>query len=110
MQSKRFILLIMVISFCTLARAQKIALKNNLLMDGMASPNLGVEFKVGVRTTLDVPVSWNLWSFSNDKKSSILPCSRNYGGGNVNRSRDISWVFTLITLLITREVSDLSER
>ena len=68
MQSKRFILLIMMISFCTLARAQKIALKNNLLMDGMASPNLGVEFKVGVRTTLDVPVSWNLWSFRNDKK------------------------------------------
>ena len=60
--------MIMVISFCTLARAQKIALKNNLLMDGMASPNLGVEFKVGGRTTLDVPVSWNLWSFSNDKK------------------------------------------
>lgn len=68
MQSKGFILLVMAILFCSVTKAQKVALKNNLLMDGMASANLGVEFKVGVRTTLDIPGSLNLWSFSDNKR------------------------------------------
>ena len=54
--------------FCMFASAQKVAVKNNLLMDAMASVNFGVEFKTGVRTTLNIPASMNLWSFSDDKK------------------------------------------
>ena len=51
-----------------IASAQKVALNNNLLIDGMASVNLGVEFKAGKRTTINIPASLNLWSFSDDKK------------------------------------------
>lgn len=68
MQRKGFILLIIAVSVCTFANAQKVALKNNLFMDAMAAVNLGAEFKIGKRTTLDVPASLNLWSFSDSKK------------------------------------------
>ncbi|WP_075557711.1 DUF3575 domain-containing protein [Parabacteroides timonensis] len=68
MKVQRIILLLTAVLFSTVTHAQKIALKNNLLMDAMASPNLGVEFKVGERTTIDIPASLNLWSFSDTKK------------------------------------------
>ena len=53
---------------CTFADAQVVALKNNLLMDGMASPNLGIELRAGARTTIDIPTSLNFWNFSDKKK------------------------------------------
>lgn len=62
------IILIAAMLFCTLATAQNFALKNNLLLDGMASVNLGAEFKTGQRTTISIPASFNLWSFNDDKK------------------------------------------
>ena len=68
MRAQRVILLIIGILSYTVAGAQKVALKNNLLLDGMASPNLGVEFKVGEKTTINIPASLNLWSFSDTKK------------------------------------------
>ena len=68
MWHKEIILLITATVFCTVASAQKVAIKNNLLMDGMASPNLGIEFKTGNRNTLEIPASFNLWNFSDDRK------------------------------------------
>ncbi|WP_295940333.1 DUF3575 domain-containing protein [uncultured Alistipes sp.] len=68
MRDKKIILLFIALVSCTLVSGQKVALKNNLLMDAMASPNLGIEFKTGKRTTLEIPASLNLWSFSSDKK------------------------------------------
>ena len=64
----RIIFLIVAAALSGTAYAQKIALKNNLLMDGMASVNLGAEFATGARTSVEVPASLNLWSFSDSKK------------------------------------------
>ena len=68
MNLRKLIVALVALVGCTFSYAQKVALKNNLLMDGMASPNLGVEFRTGARTSLEIPVSANLWSFSDTKK------------------------------------------
>ena len=43
-------------------------LKTNLLYDATATFNLGVEFRTGQRTSLDVSGNWNPFSFSNNRK------------------------------------------
>lgn len=44
------------------------AIKSNLLYDATTTFNLGVEFAVGKKWTIDVPVNYNPWTFSGDKK------------------------------------------
>lgn len=53
---------------CADASAQKAAIKSNLLYDATTTINLGAEFKVGERTTLELPFSYNPWTFSDNKK------------------------------------------
>lgn len=50
------------------ASAQDVALKSNLLDDALASPNLGVEFKLAPKWTMDVTGELNLWTFSDNKR------------------------------------------
>lgn len=44
------------------------AIKSNLLHDVTLSPNLGVEFKLSKRYTLDLPVTYNPFSFADNRK------------------------------------------
>lgn len=44
------------------------AVKSNLLWDATASVNLAAEIRLGHKTTLDLPVSFNFWSFGNERK------------------------------------------
>ena len=45
------------------AHAQKVAVKTNLLYGaGTLTPNLGVEFGLGKRTTLDISGGYNPWN------------------------------------------------
>ena len=46
------------------AYAQKVAVKSNLLYDATATFNLGVEFGLARKWTLDVPVNLNPWKFN----------------------------------------------
>ncbi len=39
----------------------KWGIKTNLLYDATATFNLGVEFRTGRRTSIDIPVSYNAW-------------------------------------------------
>ncbi len=39
-------------------------IKTNLLSDITTTMNLGIEFRTGGHTSIDIPVSWNPWSFS----------------------------------------------
>ncbi|MDE6803978.1 MAG: DUF3575 domain-containing protein, partial [Muribaculaceae bacterium] len=48
--------------------AQDAALKTNLLYDAALSPNLGVEFRVAPKWTLDVTGQLNLWKLSEGKQ------------------------------------------
>lgn len=43
------------------ATAQSVAIKSNLLYDATATANLGVEFGVGERTTIDISGNYNAW-------------------------------------------------
>lgn len=44
------------------------AVKTNLLYDATTTFNLGVEFRLSKRLSLDLPVNYNPWTFSNNKK------------------------------------------
>lgn len=50
------------------AHAQKAVLKTNLLSDLTATANLGVEFGLSPKWTMDVSASLNAWTFSDNKK------------------------------------------
>ncbi len=50
------------------AEAQHVALKTNLLYDATSTFNLGVETKLGRKTTLDLSGNYNPWTFSDNKK------------------------------------------
>lgn len=43
-------------------------IKSNLLYGATATLNLGMEYRLGGRTSLDVPLGWNPWQFSGNRK------------------------------------------
>ncbi len=43
-------------------------IKTNLLYDATTTINLGVEFGLGQKTSLEIPISYNPWTFDNNKK------------------------------------------
>ncbi|WP_455641232.1 DUF3575 domain-containing protein [Parabacteroides sp.] len=62
-----FILLILgCISFE--GKAQKIAVKSNLLYDATTTMNLGLEFGLAHKWTLDIPVNYNPWKPDNGRR------------------------------------------
>lgn len=48
--------------------AQKAALKTNVLYDATGSINLGAEFALASKWTLDISSNYNAWDFANDRK------------------------------------------
>ena len=48
--------------------AQKVALKSDLLADGILNPNLGIEVGIAPKWTLDVTGQFNLWTLSHDRR------------------------------------------
>ena len=53
---------------CTAASAQKVAVKTNLLYDATTTLNLGAEFSLAPKWTLDISGNWNPWTFSDNRK------------------------------------------
>lgn len=54
-------------AFSLTAGAQKVALKNNILYDATLTPNLGLEFATGAKTSIDLVGSYNPFKFNNGK-------------------------------------------
>lgn len=48
--------------------AQKVVVKTNLLYDVTSTINVGAEFRMGSRWTLDISGNLNAWTFSDNKK------------------------------------------
>jgi len=48
--------------------AQDVALKTDLVSDALLSPNLGIEFGLSPRWTLDVSGGLNLWTLSHERR------------------------------------------
>ena len=45
-----------------------VAIKSNLLYDATATLNVGAEFRLADKMSLDIPLSWNPWQFSDNRK------------------------------------------
>ena len=64
-----YIFLISIIGgFLSVVTSQQIALKNNLLYDLTATPNLAVEFRMSDKTTLDILGGFNPFNLGTNKK------------------------------------------
>ena len=63
---KTLILLLLLVS-ATFANAQKVGIKTNLLYDATASVNLGLEFGLAPKWTLDISGDYNGWSIHDHK-------------------------------------------
>ena len=50
------------------ARSLEVAIKSNLLYDATATVNLGLEFRLAPKWTLDVSGNYNGWTFSGNRK------------------------------------------
>lgn len=68
MKKRIFIALVALDSLICPALAQKTAVKTNLLYDATTTMNLGVEFGLSPKWTLDVSGNYNPWTFSKNKK------------------------------------------
>lgn len=56
------------IDFGAKAKPAKWTIKTNLLYDVTSTVNLGVEYLISDRYSLDIPVNWNPWTFSNNNR------------------------------------------
>lgn len=68
MKKRIFIALVALGSLICPALAQEAAVKTNLLYDATTTMNLGVEFGLSPKWTLDVSGNYNPWTFSKNKK------------------------------------------
>lgn len=68
MSMKRFYLLAVILLLASVGtlRAQKIAVKTNALSWATATPNVGMEFALADRWTLDVSGGYNPWTFNKE--------------------------------------------
>ena len=57
------------------SKAQKIAVKSNLLYDATTTMNLGLEVALVRRWTLDIPVNYNPWKFDETRLKHWVACS-----------------------------------
>lgn len=63
-----FVLLAFIGFISPAAMAQKVAVKTNLLYDATSTINLGTEFGLSPKWTLEVSANYNPWTYSNNKK------------------------------------------
>lgn len=67
MKLKLIITMVLLALFMS-AKAQKVAVKTNLVSDVILSPSLGVEVGVAPRWTVDVKGQLNAWTLSHDRR------------------------------------------
>lgn len=65
---KLLILLAVFFSLGTAVRAQEVAVKTNLLYDATTTLNLGVEWGLAEKWTLDISGNYNPWEFSRNRQ------------------------------------------
>lgn len=64
----RLILLAGLVLFGISAKGQTVAVKTNILYDALLNVNLGAEFGLAPRWTLDVSGGLNMWTLSHDRR------------------------------------------
>lgn len=81
------ILIVLVLGCFIESKAQKVALKSNLLYDATTTMNLGLEFGLARKWTLDVPVNYNPGSRTTEDVCAIGEYSRKSATGFVEKFR-----------------------
>ena len=90
--------------------AQRLAVKSNLLYDITSTINLGVEYEVAPRWTLEMSVNYNPWSFSDNKKMKLWmlqPEARYAAVSPVTFSERICWAGSSTTAVCFLSASPL---
>ncbi|MCH5237530.1 MAG: DUF3575 domain-containing protein [Muribaculaceae bacterium] len=64
---KKTLIFLLVVFAATFANAQKVGIKTNLLYDATASANLGLEFGLAPKWTLDISGNYNAWPINDHK-------------------------------------------
>lgn len=64
----KHILLAILVCLCVTARGQQVAVKTNALYDALLNVNVGAEFGLAPRWTLDVSGNLNMWTLSHDRR------------------------------------------
>ena len=90
-----FLLLVLSGTFCSQARAQKVAIKTNVLYDAFLNVNVGVEVGLAPRWTFDLSADYNGWTLSHERKWSIGCYSLRRVIGSATVLPVILWVSTL---------------
>lgn len=62
------VLMIMATSLVFVGRSQVVGLKTNILYDATSTLNLGLEVGLSPKWSLELPVNYNPWEFSGNKK------------------------------------------
>ena len=65
----RKLLMLFVSLFVSSMVMAQVAVKTNLPLDALRIPNVGLEFGIGKKWTLDVPVYFNPWMFEDNEGS-----------------------------------------
>lgn len=65
---KYLITAILLLTVCSFSFSQNIGIKSNLAYWGTTTPNIGVEFSLGKKTTLDIIGGFNPFDLSDNKK------------------------------------------
>lgn len=68
MKPKILTLIVTVVAAFMGAKAQKVAVKTNLLSDGLLNPNVAVEIALAPKWTVDLSGQFNLWKLSHDRQ------------------------------------------
>ena len=66
-----FVLLVAIVGFVGKADAQQVALKTNALYWATTTPNLGLEVKLGQRTTLDFMAGYNPFTLNSELNKQV---------------------------------------
>lgn len=123
---KLLIILLVLLGFPTISLAQKIGIKTNLLYDATSSLNLGVEFGIAPKWTLEIAGNYNPWTFSDNRKmkhwfvqpeARIWTCQRFNGhffgihalGGQYNWGGMLPWGFNSGKMFGAFQNNDISK-
>lgn len=67
--NKFFLVILGIMASLSVSNAQKAAIKNNLLYDATATPNLALEMALSRKTTLELGAGVNWFDFSDNRKA-----------------------------------------
>lgn len=96
---KRLYLLFLLLSLMsTVAFAQRVALRTDLLLWGTTTPNAGVETSISRHFTMALNGAYNAWKFGNDMKLNLYLIQPELRYWPCRKFEDTSWECTDITL------------